>query len=1296
MASLLCDAGADPGTSNRVGVTPLHSAAEKNAADVALLLLQHGADVSAANSVGDTPLHWAAEKGHLGVARALLGAGADACRSNKYGSTPLHAAAAGGAADAAPMVALLVRNGAVLGAVDSHGKSAADVAVTDDVRDALLSGRVDAHTPGRGQHVSTSGAPFSPPPRIAGLPSPRQLQVAQHSPAWSEQRMAHRADESLLESVGTPVLRSRHQDEGDDVTDSVQQPWSPPAGGGRVSVAASESSRAPHEWLPDGTTGPGVVHPLVAPTASAPSPLMGEDFMLDRVAALQAGSQSRSGCLAEIPAALEQARTAMPVYAAACEVAEQLRLLRMASSLRAEADAAAHLAASLAHAQQLADGSRTALAQRRSGVRAVVGSSSPDLERALAKAASERDRAQATHKATVARAASLAQQLADMQQQRAAIVASLSHSIGDDVKPQEPEDDGMADLDAASASARAMVTKAARSLVPACERTSTAAQALLDALRDEVAVCAQVHDAMTQALIHARRASAAAAGRARLETPALDAQSALALARVAQVELLCLAALEEQRTAASAAAMQLRGIEEARLEAQLAAEELQSEARKARLRGSWPPGRQAAHAAAEQQCVAMLAAYDDDAARLRASLSGGPLDLAYPELTGWHAVAMARGGSSSREHATLTRSAVEVRETLRRTERGSLLRVSWPGSPQPGGDFALKELPGRGGAAWEAQCRRLTAIKHPLVLPLLGAFTDDSGAACLLMPLQRRGSLRAAAELHFACPPGEELPGDAPPWPAWRRVLRQVMQGLAALHAAGVLHGAVHWDNIMWADPPTSESDIQAQAHGDSISPHIQLEGDVLLADARAAAPLSGREDPWAGDVAAVGTLAKTLCAHLKNTSVIVVSGGSTLHHMAQVCHAPGASASASLLHPGCGALDQVPTTHSECALAHALRAVVDAAASVVASTGAAEGRMRVEVSGDATILRDLLLAHDTADVSVLGRPWHMIRAGSSVPASAVITAVLTAMLLPDSGLFEAPPAADGGHDGMGTALRRMLPCRDDAPPCQQACGLPRAVALRACGRLLAKAMFSGIGTLPLELLPVGYAALLDPETVHTQLLADAQAAVFALAQWDKAAAAPVAHRLACRVAPSQASATADATGRAVTEATKSSVVAADAVAQLLGCRYEGMRALSQGFMEAVGAHPRGEAVAAALRAFPLPMWPSLAAVMNSTCYVAPAPMVTALLWADSWPPEAQPMREHLVAWLHSTTDVMRALFSLHAWGSLQPPCSLLLVLPAQQGAPMAATFGGDRTLTLPLRVCEQEFGHLLHTALLP
>ena len=72
LVRLLLDEGADVNAQSDGGWTPLHNAAEKGYADVALLLLQEKARVNAETSSRMTALHWCARNGHIDLVRLLM------------------------------------------------------------------------------------------------------------------------------------------------------------------------------------------------------------------------------------------------------------------------------------------------------------------------------------------------------------------------------------------------------------------------------------------------------------------------------------------------------------------------------------------------------------------------------------------------------------------------------------------------------------------------------------------------------------------------------------------------------------------------------------------------------------------------------------------------------------------------------------------------------------------------------------------------------------------------------------------------------------------------------------------------------------------------------------------------------------------------------------------------------------------------------------------------------------------------------------------------------------------------
>ncbi|AJF97506.1 ankyrin repeat protein [Pandoravirus inopinatum] len=85
---LLLNAGADPNSSTRIGVTPLHVAAFRDREDMARLLVKHGAQPSAVDARGNTPLHVACALGNMALASALVQLGADKTKRDARGKTP--------------------------------------------------------------------------------------------------------------------------------------------------------------------------------------------------------------------------------------------------------------------------------------------------------------------------------------------------------------------------------------------------------------------------------------------------------------------------------------------------------------------------------------------------------------------------------------------------------------------------------------------------------------------------------------------------------------------------------------------------------------------------------------------------------------------------------------------------------------------------------------------------------------------------------------------------------------------------------------------------------------------------------------------------------------------------------------------------------------------------------------------------------------------------------------------------------------------------------------------------------
>jgi len=98
-------AGVDPDTADRWGVTALAQAAARGDRQAVRLLLAGGAATDRASDVENTPLMTAAARGQVEVMQALLDAGADPAVSNKWGFGPKDWAS--WAANTADILALL-------------------------------------------------------------------------------------------------------------------------------------------------------------------------------------------------------------------------------------------------------------------------------------------------------------------------------------------------------------------------------------------------------------------------------------------------------------------------------------------------------------------------------------------------------------------------------------------------------------------------------------------------------------------------------------------------------------------------------------------------------------------------------------------------------------------------------------------------------------------------------------------------------------------------------------------------------------------------------------------------------------------------------------------------------------------------------------------------------------------------------------------------------------------------------------------------------------------------------------
>ena len=149
---ILCDA--DPRARNRRGAEPLHYAADgdrlktQEQSEGIRYLVSVGADPNAVDRSGVTPLHRAVRRRSLAACRALLDCGADPLRRNGSGSMPLHLAVqtTGASGSATPtarenqaaIIKLLIEHGARPADRDAKGKTVAEAATSEWIRQLLL------------------------------------------------------------------------------------------------------------------------------------------------------------------------------------------------------------------------------------------------------------------------------------------------------------------------------------------------------------------------------------------------------------------------------------------------------------------------------------------------------------------------------------------------------------------------------------------------------------------------------------------------------------------------------------------------------------------------------------------------------------------------------------------------------------------------------------------------------------------------------------------------------------------------------------------------------------------------------------------------------------------------------------------------------------------------------------------------------------------------------------------------------------------------------------------------------
>ncbi|NP_001086507.1 GA binding protein transcription factor subunit beta 2 S homeolog [Xenopus laevis] len=86
---VLLQAGISRDARTKVDRTPLHMAAADGHAPIVDLLIKNGANVNARDMLEMTALHWASENSHHDVVHLLIKSGADVNSYNKFGKTPI-------------------------------------------------------------------------------------------------------------------------------------------------------------------------------------------------------------------------------------------------------------------------------------------------------------------------------------------------------------------------------------------------------------------------------------------------------------------------------------------------------------------------------------------------------------------------------------------------------------------------------------------------------------------------------------------------------------------------------------------------------------------------------------------------------------------------------------------------------------------------------------------------------------------------------------------------------------------------------------------------------------------------------------------------------------------------------------------------------------------------------------------------------------------------------------------------------------------------------------------------------
>ena len=114
--------GADINAMNRIGQTPLHTAADgKNyCPELHEILLKHDGERKTVEENGDQPLHVACKHVYTETVKLMVSCGSDTNAVNKHGQTPLHTAA-GGEKDCPELCQILLQHLAKIDSMDNDG-----------------------------------------------------------------------------------------------------------------------------------------------------------------------------------------------------------------------------------------------------------------------------------------------------------------------------------------------------------------------------------------------------------------------------------------------------------------------------------------------------------------------------------------------------------------------------------------------------------------------------------------------------------------------------------------------------------------------------------------------------------------------------------------------------------------------------------------------------------------------------------------------------------------------------------------------------------------------------------------------------------------------------------------------------------------------------------------------------------------------------------------------------------------------------------------------------------------------